>query len=241
MLKDLYELQKIDLAKKAVEVARRESAAYRRMKELKADFAEKKADFLRSEEELAAHNEQLNAFPAQIQEAQKRLDDENTALYSGTVGSVKELNARENQINSLKDKLEELQALEKLYQGEKEAKKAALEAIRLEMARDYHGVQSAKAEYEEIQAQGEVEIARLDQQREALAASLSAEELKWYDSVKHKNGGSPIARLNHEQVCCGCFTIVTPVAYQRACRGQEIYCEKCGRVLFVDDAGTVAD
>ena len=49
MLKDLFELQKIEVAEREAQAAGIKSDAYQRMKKLKADFDAKKARFLQAQ------------------------------------------------------------------------------------------------------------------------------------------------------------------------------------------------
>ena len=77
-----------------------------------------------------------------------------------------------------------------------------------------------------------MELAR---KKEEITASLDSDELAWYAQIRHKCDGTPIAKLSSGQVCGGCFTIVTPATYRRTVNGQTTCCEKCGRVLFVEE------
>ena len=235
MLKDLFELQKIEVAEREAQAAGIKSDAYQRMKKLKADFDAKKARFLQAQEDIDSLQEQLAAFPAQLKEIEGKIEKENQAIYDGSVGNLKELNARETQAASLTEKLRELQALNSLYLGEKEQKEHAQAELKLAMAKDYADFRKASAEYEKVKESGAEKLVELARKKEEITASLDSDELAWYAQIRHKCDGTPIAKLSSGQVCGGCFTIVTPATYRRTVNGQTTCCEKCGRVLFVEE------
>ncbi|MBQ1502159.1 MAG: hypothetical protein IIZ45_06065 [Firmicutes bacterium] len=234
MLKDLYELQKLEVREREIAEAAKKSAAYKEMKTLRADFDAKKETYQAAEADLASLAEQLSAFPAEIREVEEKIKAENKAIYDGSVGNMKELNARENQAAALEDKLKELQSLNTLYTGEQEQKIKAQEELKLLLARDHAAFEEAKAAYQEIQAESEKQLADLEAQREEIVKGISADDMSWYETVRYKCNGSPIARLDSDQVCSGCHTIVPPVTYYRTLRGEQTYCEKCGRYLFTE-------
>ena len=234
MLKDLYELQKIEVAENNIAAAVRESDAYHVMRNLKTDFDGKKAEYAAAEADLDSLKDQIAEFPAKIQEIKDKLENENKAMYDGSVENLKELGAREDQIAALEDKLQELEALKALYEGEKEQKEQAQAALKMSMAKDYAEFKKAREEYSAIEEENKQKLAKLAADKEAVIATISAEDMAWYEQYRYKCNGSPIARLGADHVCQGCFTIVPPVTYQRTALGQSTYCEKCGRVLFID-------
>ena len=236
MLKDLYELQKIEAEERRICAAAKESQAYRGMKKYKASFDNKMAKYNDAEKDLASLTEQLAEFPGKLQELKAKLEEEKNSMYDGSVENVKEMEAREAQIAALEDKIDDTEALQTLYTGEKERKEQAQQELKLSMAKDYAAFKNCKADYLAIEEGNKLELEKLAADKEAVRSTLSDEDKEWYAKYGHKCGGTPIARLGADQVCQGCFTIVPPVTYHRTVQGQDTYCEKCGRVLFIDPA-----
>lgn len=235
MLKDLFALQCVELAERDVHEERAESAELQQLRQIKAALAGRKEDLYRAEQEISALAEQLSDFPRQIKELEAKIVKENQAIYDGSVVNLRELNARETQAAALSEKLKELQNLQALYQGEQQQKSADCQEIKKQMATDYQRFIELKAAYQELERDWQKRLAELGRQREKLASAIDPQELQWYESVKCRCNGAPLAMLNEEHVCGGCHTIVPPITFKRTRLGQRTYCEKCGRTLFVEE------
>ena len=235
MLKQLYELQNIELAEKAELAKQRQAAEYQKLCQVKADFNLKKETYLQTEKDVAALNEQLASFPQQITELETKISAENDAIYDGSVVNTKELAARETQIATLTEKLHELQSLESLYMGEREQKKATLSELKQSMADDHNQFLELKTAVRKIQEDSAKRLTELEEEKKALIANIDADELSWYENVRNKCGGSPVAKLSADHVCSGCHTIVPPITFKRTSMGRKTICENCGRTLFVEE------
>ncbi|NLF79599.1 MAG: hypothetical protein GX572_00235 [Clostridia bacterium] len=235
MLKDLFALQCVELAERAVHDERAESAELQQLRQIKAALDGLKENLYHTEQEMSALSEQLADFPRQIKELEARLIKENQAIYDGSVVNLRELSAREAQAAALSEKLKELQNLQALYQGEQQQKDADCQKIKKSMAADYQRFIELKSVYQELERDWRRRLGELGRQRKKMAAAIEPQELQWYESVKCRCNGAPLAMLNEEHVCCGCHTIVPPITFKRTKLGQRTYCEKCGRTLFVEE------
>lgn len=234
MLKKLFDLQNIELAKKAILEEKKECWEFRQLKALKAAFDLQKENYLEMEKELASLDSQLAVFPKQIEELEERLNRENKAIYNGSVSNLKELSAREAQVSALSDKLKELQNLQEQCFNEYSQKHAEHEENKNNMSENYQQFIKIKEAFQKMQEAWDKKLADLAAQKQALIAAIPESELMWFESVKGKCHGTPIAMLNAEHVCSGCYTIVPPITYKRTSLGQKTFCEKCGRTLFVE-------
>jgi predicted nucleic acid-binding Zn-ribbon protein len=235
MLKDLYALQKVELAERAVQEERAASRELQQLRQVKAALAERKENLSRIGQEIAALTEQLAGFPRQIKELEDKIAKENKAIYDGSVVNVRELNARETQAAVLSEKLKELQSLQALYLGEQEQKSAQSGEIKKKMTADYQRFIELKATYQELEKNWRQKLEDLLAAKQQLVTSIAPQELQWFESVKCRCGGTPVAMLSEDHVCSGCHTIVPPITFKRTTLGQKTYCEKCGRTLFVAD------
>ena len=116
-----------------------------------------------------------------------------------------------------------------------EQKNATILELKRQMAHDYEDFTRLKSQVQQLQAGAKQHREQLEQQRKELEATIPADELAWYESVKNKCGGTPVAMLNADHVCSGCHTIVPPITFKRTTLGQKTVCENCGRTLFVED------
>lgn len=241
MLKELFDLQNIELAEKAVLEEKKESREFKQLKALKSAFDLQKENYLRIEKELAALDSQLAVFPKQIEELEERLNRENKAIYDGSVSNLKELSARETQAAALGDKLKELQNLQDLYHSEYEQKCEEYEENKKHISENYQQFIEIKETFQKMQEAWEKELEDLAAKKQALIAGIPKNELLWFENVKDKCDGTPIAMLNAEHVCSGCHTIVPPITFKRTSLGQKTFCEKCGRTLFVEEIAREVD
>ncbi len=235
MLKDVYELQKVELMKRAIIIEKQTSRELAELKALKADFDAKKLLYAQISQEAAVLEAQLDNFPKQIQELDEQITAQNQAIYDGSIKNTKELAAREAQVTALRDKLAELNSLKALYQGEKDQKTATAEELKEKLNTTYERFGQLKTTFTAMQQSWQERLDQLDEQQQACAAKLSEGELAWFESIKEKFDGSPVAMLSNEQVCHGCHTIVPPITFKRTKLGQKTFCEKCGRTLFVEE------
>jgi uncharacterized protein len=235
MLKDLFKYQSFEVAERAVQNAKKESSEYKQLVALKAEFTKEKEKYLSIEQETQTLANQLAAFPSKIEELEEKIANENAAIYDGSVGNVKELAARETQLTTLNEKLKELQNLNALYLEEYEQKTLEQQLSKDKIAVAYEEFTKIKEEYQKLQVGWQKQMDAIAKEKNALKATIAQDELDWFEKVKNKCNGTPVAMLNEEHVCSGCYTIVPPVTFKRTCLGQETYCEKCGRILFVEE------
>lgn len=235
MLKDLFEMQKVEIKERALLAEKQNSCEFTELKSLKADFDKKKAEYHNLAKDIAALEAQLAAFPGQMQDIESKITEQNHAIYDGSVSNVKELSAREAQVDTLRDRLAEIRSLQAIYQGEKEQKSAAAEQLKAEINEMFNRFNELKETFAAMQQDWQKRLEALAEERREMSKDIAAAELKWFESVKDKYDGTPVARLSHDQVCSGCHTIVPPITFKRTSQGQKTFCEKCGRTLFVED------
>lgn len=235
MLKELFELQLVEVAERSLHDEKKECKEYKQLKELKASFSLEKEKYLKIEKEVASLTSQISLFPQQVQGLEEKIATENKSIYDGSVVNVKELAAREAQAAALADRLKELQSLNALYQGELEQRTEQRDKSKGKITEDYQLFMKIKDQYQKVQEANLKKIATLAKQKKVKLAGIPKADLIWYESVKGKCDGTPVAKLNADRVCSGCHTIVPPITFKRTCHGQKTYCEKCGRTLFVEE------
>lgn len=175
---------------------------------------------------------------------EKRLADEvaiveakatevNDKLYGGTITSPKELQAFQEDYDSLKRRQRELEdheieIMEQIEPVEAELAGLAAERATLDAAREAAAGALAAAESE---VGAELDAAR--GQRDGLVAAVPAEQLATYDRLRPDYAGIPIARLVGSN-CNGCHLTLSAVAIDRihALPPDALAtCEECGRIL----------
>ena len=231
----LYALQEVEAKQQAIEEEKRHSPVLYRLHRIKQDFEEKKQIYQDLIASMAQLEKDLAAFPIRISQAEQKLQDEQKAIYSGTVTSAKELSAREAQVASWEQKISELSALHLAYLGEQEQKKDQASTLKKEMEQLYQDFRQAKTSALQQDAQWAKQLEEMSIQKQTLLKQISDADLMWFRKEQASKPGKRIARIGPDMVCSGCQTIATPALYKRAKHQALCCCENCGRILFVDE------
>jgi len=235
MLKLLYQLQEVEAAQLAVEQEKRNSVEYRNLRSIRAAFENKKQQYFRLENDLKQLAEQLAAFPQRIADAERKLEGERNAIYNGSVVSAKALSAREAQAAAVEERLAELKALQAAYQGEQAQKQAAHRQLKQEMEQQYAEFRRIKEHYQIQENKRQEGLTALEERKKTLTAQIDEPTMSWYEAERQRFGGSPVAMLSAEHVCSGCHTVAPPITFKRSQQKQKTFCERCGRMLFIDE------
>jgi predicted nucleic acid-binding Zn-ribbon protein len=181
-------------------------------------------------DELARDEKRLADEVATVEAKATEVNDK---LYGGTITSPKELQAFQEDYDSLKRRQRELEdhEIEIMEQIEPvDAELATLDAERttLESARS-----AAVAALEAAEAAVAAELEAAKGQRAEIVAAVPADQLETYDRLRPDYAGTPIARLVGSN-CNGCHLTLSAVALDRihALPPDALAtCEECGRIL----------
>jgi uncharacterized protein len=175
---------------------------------------------------------------------QQRLEDEITtlsekatqhdkALYSGTIGNPRELQAMQDEIAALRRRISQLedQELEIMEQIEPlDAELASSAARRADLDGRATSLRAQIAE-EEVAVDEELEQVRAE--RTTLAGTVAPDLLAEYERLRPQSGGIAIARLVGGS-CGGCHLGLSAVEVDRIKKlppDAPAHCEECGRLL----------
>jgi hypothetical protein len=163
----------------------------------------------------------------QVQTKQSRSEHN---LYSGRITNARELQDLQAESQSLKRRIAQLEdelLAAMMAREEADAATAAAEAhlteVRDRMARHHAGL-AAEAKTLEAANQALVE------ERALLVAEIPPSVLDSYAYLQDRTSHVPVAQLKGE-ICGVCGMVVTKPIQQTVRRGQEAYCNNCGRLL----------
>ncbi|HVL90452.1 MAG TPA: C4-type zinc ribbon domain-containing protein [Actinomycetota bacterium] len=171
---------------------------------------------------------------AEVEALSDKIKHENDRLYSGSVGSPKELTAIQAEIDGLrkrKNHVEDqlLELMEKKEAAEKDFNESKEQVSGLES-------QVAAATVARDTATTDIagEIEKLQDERRALLPSIPEEAVEVYEQVRPKKEGVAVAAYEHG-VCRGCMVELSPVARDEIKRSDDPFprCENCRRILIV--------
>ena len=204
--------------------------------------------------ELAGLTKQHDAIAAELASVaderdtvvreQKRLEDEvallaakataeDKKLYSGTVTAPKELQAIQDEIKALDRRRTSLED-EILVQMETcEPLDETIGSLRSQLAALDESVTDARGRLQALEGVIDADVARLQGERDQLAAAVELPLLRQYDELRRRLGGVAVARLEGSS-CRGCHLQLAAVELGRIRKldpDEVVHCEECGRIL----------
>lgn len=167
-----------------------------------------------------------------VRSQQIKIEERTAALNSGRIGIPKVLQDMENEIASLKRYLVTLEDHQLELMIALESAEAVMATFQeaLRQVQAHSAVESAALLGEQDTLHREV--ARLDAERQAVSASIPANDLEHYNHLRKHKRGVAIAVVS-EDSCQACGAGLTPADRQSArSPSQVVYCSSCGRILY---------
>jgi len=233
-MRPLLDLQRIDSALDRLDQRAAALPEQQELDRLTEELAA--ARKLLAERELAfgGLNRETGKFEAEVEVLAEKIKHENDRLYSGSVGSPKELTSIQAEIDGLrkrKNHVEDqlLELMEKKEDAEKEFEESKAQVAALE-----GDVSAATAARDDATTHIAVDIEQLRHERRTLLPSIPDEAVETYEEVRPKKEGVAVAALEHG-VCRGCMVELSPVARDEIKRSDDpiIRCENCRRLLII--------
>lgn len=176
----------------------------------------------------------MNALEYQIDQKRIKINQSESALFSGRIQNPKELQDLQKEIESLKKQLSELedQDLEVMAQLE-ETQIVLIEAesrLNLSMKRHEGMYNDLTAERALLQQR----LSNLSSTRQAYTDQVSPQLLQAYDQLRLKKRGIAVAAIE-DRACAVCGEVITQSLAQTVRSSQELsFCPNCGRILFIE-------
>jgi predicted nucleic acid-binding Zn-ribbon protein len=198
----------------------------------KATLNEARQSYTEAEANLAAAQKALHRAEENVKAQHVKIEQTEAALYGGKVRNPKELQDLQNESASLKRylatledrQLEALIAVEDLEAISKE-KAISLSKITAEsQALDQHLTKE--------QASLVQDLKHLENERQAAASSIPADDLGLYERLRQQRRGVAVAKVN-VNTCSACGSLVSPALLQAARSPSQLTrCDSCGRILY---------
>ena len=228
VVKQLYQLQEIDLELEANEQALRQIA--RQLGESQA-VARARTKLTSENQRLEELKRQQHSLEWEIDGLVGKLATAEEKLYGGSIRNPKELTNLQHEADGLKSKRGQLEdkALEVMEQVELTEESVA--TISNELKR-------LEAEWQSQQQQlsGNLEELKtvqsdLKHRRQELSAGMDPEAIEFYDKLK-KQKGTAMAKVE-QGICHGCRISLSAAELQQVRGGSLVQCSNCGRILFL--------
>jgi len=185
-----------------------------------------------AEDILLAELKKLHQAENNVRDQRIKIEQDESALYSGKMHNPKELQDLQNEVASLKRflttledrQLEIMIAVEEVESASKAAKNA------LDQAQAHMIEQNAQFNAEKTSFLKDKE--RLEVERLAACNALTPQELDLYNQLRKTRRGIAVAKVV-DRTCTACGSTLTPALVQAAnSPNQIVRCSSCSRILY---------
>ena len=204
-------------------------------------------------EQLLSNNEQVKKLKSAVDEQQttllqsqttikdlelevasltQKIADVDELLYSGKLKNPKELAERQDELASLKRRLDIKEEDLVLAIKAEDKNKTVLDnaSTKLKLARKE--LKQRKADLIAEQKRLKQEVQKNLRDRKALVANIPESDYQHYRQLRKKLRGQAVAAIVHEEICSFCHVGQTTTDVQNIRQNNEyIYCGNCGRIL----------
>ncbi len=225
----LFRLQQVDTH---LDQAQNRLAAIRQSLENDEEMRQANARLSAAKAHWHAADQALRSQEAEVHAQRLKIEQSESSLYTGSGRSPKELQELQNEVAALKRHLATLEDRQLEGMLESESAEAAYaqaqsdqEVVLARLAAQNRGLTEELAGLER-------DTERLQKERQAVSAAISAALLSQYDNLRQTRRGVALTTVS-ENSCDACGTTLT-AAIQQAARSptQIAFCPTCGRILY---------
>lgn len=197
-------------------------------------------DIVRAETDDSDLGREQARVDADVEMVRSRMERDQQRLDSGQVGSPRELENLQSEIQSLHKRQSDLEDAELEVMEQREAIEGRLKELRGEAEQVTAALTDATTKRDATWAEFDAETEKSVAQRAELAATLPEELLALYEKLRASSGGVGAAAL-HRGRCEGCHLQLntTDLNHLRDAPDDDVVrCEECRRILIrTDESG----
>jgi len=208
------------------------------LSEVNHELSDNKA-LVAAESKLSSYKEQLESVNSkqknsewELEDLQEKIRQIDSKLYSGTTKDPKELVNLEKEVKGLKS---QIKAKEDALLG----LMSQTEEIEVNLKTTIEESEQLRQEWEQKQEtlgqrKSEIEtlLAKLKEDRVALAQQLDSEALNTYERIRLSRGQA-VTKVEKGK-CQGCHIAVPTSQWQKVKAGDLIQCNSCSRILYLE-------
>lgn len=170
---------------------------------------------------------------ADVEVVRQRIAKDQGLLDSGTINDPKQLSSLQHELESLARRRTELEDVELEIMERVEGAEAAVSVLADQVAEFTANLGRVSAELDHLVTTLQSDIAEVERERSARAASLPPELVQLYEKIRTGHSGVGAALLHRGQ-CQGCRLTIPPQemhSIKSAPPELVIQCEECRRIL----------
>ena len=191
-------------------------------------------DIVRAETEDSDLGREQARVDADVEMVRNRMERDQQRLDSGQVGSPRELENLQSEIESLHRRQSDLEDAELEVMEQREGIEARLKALRAEQEQVTSSLAGAERTRDAAWAEIDSEVEKSRAQRAELAATLPDDLVALYEKLRASSGGVGAAAL-HRGRCEGCHLQLNTTDIKNlhdAPADDVVRCEECRRILI---------
>jgi predicted nucleic acid-binding Zn-ribbon protein len=225
----LYKLQQLDL-----ELQRKQQE----LSEVNHELSDNKT-LVAAESKLSSHKEQLEDVSRkqknsewELEDLQEKIRQIDSKLYSGKTKDPKELVNLEKEVKGLKSQIRPKEDTLLGLMSQMEEIEANVKTIVEEIERLKREWKQKQETFGQRKSEIETLLAKLKEDRVALAQQLDSEALNIYERIRLSRGQA-VTKVERGK-CQGCHIAVPTSQWQKVKAGDLIQCNSCSRILYLE-------
>jgi uncharacterized protein len=197
-------------------------------------------DIVRAETEDSDLGREQERVDVDVEMVRSRMERDQKRLDDGQVGSPRELENLQSEIQSLHKRQSDLEDAELEVMEQREQIESGLRTLRAEQEQVTTSLEAAEQQRDATWAEIDAEAEKSKVQRSELAATLPEDLVTLYEKLRASSGGVGAAAL-HRGRCEGCHLQLNTTDLNRlrdAPDDEVVRCEECRRILIrTDESG----
>jgi uncharacterized protein len=229
----LLDLQALDSTLDRLSHRRRTLSEIAEVEDLERRLARLADDAVLLETEDSDLGREQSKIDADVDQVRTRMQRDQQRLDAGQVGSPKELENLQHEIESLHRRQSELEDVELEVMEKREVVQGRLDEVRREREQTALTLSETEQRRDTTWAEIDAEVDKTTTQRAELAATLPSDLVDLYEKVRGSSAGVGAAALRRAQ-CEGCHLQLNTTDLNRirdADPDEVLRCEECRRIL----------
>jgi uncharacterized protein len=229
----LLDLQALDSTLDRLSHRRRTLSEIAEVEDLERRLARLADDAVLLETEDSDLGREQSKIDADVDQVRTRMQRDQQRLDAGQVGSPKELENLQHEIESLHRRQSELEDVELEVMEKREVVQGRLDEVRREREQTALTLSETEQRRDTTWAEIDAEVDKTTTQRAELAATLPSDLVDLYEKVRGSSAGVGAAALRRAQ-CEGCHLQLNTTDLNRireADADEVLRCEECRRIL----------
>ena len=229
----LLDLQALDVRLDQIAHRRRTLPQIARIADLQTRFASVRDRVIAAETEVSDLERATAKAESDVEQVRARARKDQELLDSGRIGSAKELENLQHEIESLARRQADLEDSELEVMERLEDARGALAELTRDRDAITAEIEALTSERDAAWAEADKDASWIAQERGAVVGEIPTDLLALYDKLRGDHAGVGAAAL-HQRRCEGCRMELTPTDLGRiraAAPDEVLRCEECRRIL----------